>query len=100
MTALSYVRVVLLQALAAQAQGNLDAKDVLALCQSYRAASGPPARERGVHTLSADESQAAREVFARLTDAIGRVASQSNGPTDMRDLAAALALLQESDSHT
>ena len=97
-TALSDVRVVLLQALAAQAQGNLDAKDVLALCQSYRAASGPPASERAVHTPSAEELQTAGEVFTRLTDAIARVAGQSNGPADMRDLAIALSLLQESES--
>ena len=99
MTALSDVRVLLLQALAAQAQGNLDAQGVLALCQSYRAASGPPARERGVHTLSSEELQAAHEALARLTAAIARVTSQSNGPADMRDLATALGLLQESESH-
>ena len=69
-----------------------------ALCESYRAASGPPARERGIHTLSAEEMQAASDVFARLTDAIARVTGQSNGPADMRDLATALALLQESSS--
>jgi hypothetical protein len=98
-TALSEVRVLLLRALAAQAQGNLDAKDVRALCESYRAASGPPARERGVHTLSAEETMAGGDAFAKLTDAVARVASQSNHPGDMRDLAIALALLQESESH-
>ena len=70
-----------------------------ALCESYQAASGPPARERGIHTLNAEETEAASAVFAKLTDAIARVTSQSNDAADMRDLAAAIALLQDSDSH-